>query len=65
MYQLSPGNRVIWLDPAINQEVKATIARIYSKKAKITLPSFETITVCLDELSLEPLPGASRKSSFV
>jgi hypothetical protein len=57
MYPLSPGNRVYWLDPENNQQRKATVDRIFTKKARIILTDFTSRSVDLDELELAPVNG--------
>jgi len=57
MYTLSPGNRVYWLDPENNRTRKATVDRIFTKKARIILTDFTSRSVALEELELAPVTG--------
>lgn len=54
-YQYSVGNRVLWLDPETQQEVKGTITRLWKTKAEITDRYLEKHKVELEDLELVPI----------
>jgi len=54
-YSYSVGNRVLWLNPETQQEVKGTITRLWKTKAEITDRNLEKHKVELSDLELVPI----------
>jgi hypothetical protein len=66
--QLSPGNRVLWLNPQDEREYKAQVLQVRKLKAQILLTTFDKVWADIESLKLEKLPwrtiGDSQKSSI-
>lgn len=56
------GNRVLWLDPATQEEKKGVIKQLFKSSCKLTLsPSLDVVKANLEDLALAPLESTKKQ----